>query len=66
MLLRHRYVNGTCYLIADGNHLDGSELRLEVGVEELIGNHWGAILICPPKPIALYKPEDIGEWLLLE
>jgi hypothetical protein len=41
MLLRDRYVKDTRYLIADGNHFDGRELRLEVGIDELIGNHWG-------------------------
>jgi len=66
MLLRGRYVADTCFFIADGNGRDGHELRLEDGIDELTGNHWGAILICPPKPIAVYKPENVGEWHLLE
>jgi hypothetical protein len=65
-LLRRLYVADTCYLVADGNPNDGKELRLEAGVEVLLGNHWGAILICPPKPIGVYKAEDIGELVLLE
>jgi hypothetical protein len=65
-LLRRHYVADTCYLMADGNNHDGHSVRLEVGVEKLVGNHWGAILICPPKPIAVYKAEDVGEWVLLE
>ena len=27
---------------------------------------WSAVLICPPRPIALSKEEDIGRLFLLE
>ncbi len=64
-LLQSKHVSGVCYLIADGNDWDGKELTLELGVNELLGNELGAVLICPPKPIAIYKEEDIGRLFLL-
>ena len=65
-LLRSRYVGSTCYLVADGNENDGREMQLSSGVSTLLGNHWGAILICPPKPIVVYKEEAPGRLVLLE
>src|SRR5262245_47354715 len=59
-LLSHNHVHATCYFMADGNESDGRELRIERAVDEMLANHWGAVLICPPKPIALYKEEDVG------
>ncbi len=63
--LKNKYVNTTCFLVADQNSKDGRELRLESGVEELIENYWGAILICPPKPIVIYKSEASSECTVL-
>ena len=65
-LLRAENVTPPCYFMADSNDLDGSELHLETGVDELLFSHFGAVLICPPKPIALYKPEDVGILILLK
>ncbi len=59
-------VNNTCYLIADQNEKDSHELKLSHGIEELINNHWGAIIVCPPKPIVVYKPEAPGKIVLLQ
>lgn len=64
-VLRSLHVADTCHLVADGNEFDGRELRLERGVAELLANFLGAVLICPPKPIAVYKEEDPGRLLLL-
>ena len=64
-LLTVRGVSGNCFLMADDQKLDGAELSLEEGVSELTICYDGAVLICPPKPIALYKPEDIGFLILL-
>jgi hypothetical protein len=64
-LLRQHYVADTCHIMADGNPHDGRELRIELAVEELLGNAFGFIMICPPVPIAVYKQEDIGEMFLL-
>ena len=55
-----------CCLMADGNPADGRSMRLDRAVLELLGNHWGALIICPPTPIAVYKPEDIGDLVLLD
>ena len=65
-LLREHSVAKTCFLMADSNDLDGSELPLERGVRELLQNRFGAVLICPPKPIAIYKEEAIGRTMLFE
>ena len=65
-LLRQKNVRPTCYLIADANENDGQELRLEDAVSQLFGSQFGALIICPPKPIAIYKGEDIGRLVLLE
>lgn len=64
-LLASMHVGATCYLLADGNELDGRELRVELAVPEFLFNHWGAVMICPPKPIAIYKEEDIGDLILM-
>ena len=64
-LLRGYHVSDTCYLVADGNDLDGNELAVESGVEELLDNHFGAVLICPPNPIAVYKEEVQGRLMIL-
>jgi len=63
--LAAQYVSPTCYLMADSNDLDGKELRIDVAVTELLNNHFGALMICPPKPIALYKEEDPSDLILL-
>jgi hypothetical protein len=55
----------TCCLMADGNPADGRSMRLERAVLELLDNRWGALIICPPIPIAVYKPEGIGDLVLL-
>ncbi len=54
-----------CSIMADGNPSDGTSMRLDRAVPELLDNHWGAVIICPPKPIAVYKSEDIGDLILL-
>jgi hypothetical protein len=63
--LKSLYVRPTCHLMADGCEEDGEEVRLEHGVAALLGNHWGGVLICPPDPIAVYKGEGTGAFILL-
>ncbi|MEO0557333.1 MAG: hypothetical protein AAF170_04025 [Bacteroidota bacterium] len=63
-LLASLYVHPTGYLIADASTLDGKELRIELAVEELLRTRWGAVLICPPKPIAIYREESPGAFYL--
>ena len=64
-LLRSLHVEETCHLMANGNEHDGHELRLEWGVDALLDEHFGAVLICPPKPVAVYKSEEPGQPVLL-
>ena len=54
-----------CYFIADGSSADGRSMRLDRAVPELLENHWGALIICPPIPIAVYKPEGNANLVLL-
>ncbi len=65
-LVREQGVSSVCYLMAYSSDLDGSDFELETAVKELLFSSSGAVLICPPKPIALYKPEDIGILILLK
>ena len=58
------HVADMCRLMADVSEQDASELRVELGVSELLGNYFGAVLICPPQPVAVYKEEDVGRLLL--
>src|SRR5262252_4558876 len=53
------YVEPTCHLIADSTALDGKEIRTTLAVPELLNNYCGAVMICPPKPIVIYKEEDL-------
>lgn len=64
-LLASMYVDATCHLVADSSNLDGTKLRIELAVPELLNNHFGALMICPPKPVVIYKEEDIGDLILL-
>lgn len=63
-LLRDRGVGPTSYLVvADESGRDA--LPLEEGVRELLQRFCGAVLICPPHPVAIYKQEGVGEVYLL-
>ena len=44
-----------CCLIADSSKNDGKTLTLAFTVGELLNNHWGAVIVCPPQPIELYE-----------
>ena len=66
VFLQQRNVDSNiCCLMADGNANDATAMTLAQAVGELLDNHWGAVIICPPKPIAVYKEEDIGDLILL-
>ena len=64
-LLASMQLGATCYLVADSNSVDRKELTIELAVPELLNNHFGALMICPPKPVVLYKEEDIGDLIPL-
>ena len=55
-----------CNLIADGCELDGERLDLEEGVNILLTNPWGTILICDQPRCAFYKEEDPGDMYLFQ
>ena len=63
-LLGRLRVERTGFLMADGSELDGRELRVELAVQELMRTPWGAVLICPPKPVAVYREESPGTFYL--
>ena len=63
-LLDSLRVEPTGLLMTDESELDGRELRVELAVQELVRTHWGAVLICPPKPIAIYREESPGPFYL--
>ena len=48
-----------------GAWFDRHELRLEHAVDEVLCSAWGVVMICPPEPLAVYKPEDPGDLILL-
>lgn len=51
--------------MADDSALDGTAMPLDRAVRELLNHPWGALIVCPPKPIAVYKAEDPGDLFLL-
>ena len=63
-LLDSLHVEPTGHLMADGSELDGRELRIELAARELTRTPWGAVLICPPKPVAIYREESPGSFYL--
>ncbi len=66
LLKKHGADSTVCYLVADHNARDGTTMNLNDAAGELLLNHFGALIICPPKPIALYKTEDIGKLILFK
>jgi len=53
------------HLMAYSSQHDGTDLRLERGLAELFDNGWGALLICPPRPVAVYRKRDAPPLLLV-
>ena len=64
-LLRSLGVAETCFYMADDNDLDGAELSLEMAVDDFLFCEFGAVIICPPKPIGIYKGEGRERPILL-
>lgn len=58
-------VEAQCWLISDDSELDGELLPLREAVELTAGANWGTIMICPPKPIAIYRAEPPDKCLYL-
>jgi len=49
-----------------GNDSDGMGMLLENAVQTFLENRWGAVIVCPPVPIAVDKGEDPSELVLLD
>ena len=50
-------IDAQCWLISDDPELDGKLLQMREASELTAGADWGTIMICPPKPIAVYRAE---------
>ena len=50
-------VDAQCWLISDDSELDCKLLPLSQGAELTASAEWGTIMICPQKPIVVYRPE---------
>jgi hypothetical protein len=64
-LLKARGATGSAHVMALQHELDGGDLPLEEAIDVLLTSPWGVLLICPPRPVALYKAEDPGGMTLL-
>jgi hypothetical protein len=53
------------HVMALQHHLDGCDVSLEEGIDVILTSPWGVALICPPKPVVLYKAEDPADRLFL-
>ncbi len=58
-------IDAQCWLISDDSQLDGRLLPIREACELTAGADWGTIMICPPKPIAVYRAEDSETGLYL-
>ncbi len=58
-------VDSNCYVVADQSEYDGREIKLGTAVEEFWSSQWGMLLICPPKPIVVYKQEAPSDFVFL-
>lgn len=46
-----------CWLMSDDEALDGCNCSIAEGAEIVAHANWGSVMICPPRPIAIYRPE---------
>ncbi len=58
-------VGDHCWMISDHSELDGQLLPTSQAIELMIDATWGTIMICPPKPIAVFREEAPLEHLYL-
>ena len=56
-LLESEGVNDECWLMSADDEIDGRNCSLVEGVELVTVADSGTVLICPPRPIAVYRPE---------
>lgn len=58
-------IDTQCWMISDDSDLDGKRLPVCEAVELTTGGDWGTIMICPPRPIAVYRSEASDRCLYL-
>jgi len=54
-----------CWMISDHSEIDGQLLPISQAIELTVDATWGTIMICPPKPIAVFREEAPLENLYL-
>ncbi len=63
--LRSLRVEPHCWLISDDPELDGVLMPLQEVAKRTLSADWGTVMICPPKPVAVYRPEASEKSLYL-
>jgi hypothetical protein len=58
-------IDDYCWMISDHPDIDGRNLPTSEAIELTIDATWGTIMICPPKPIAVFREEAPLENLFL-
>ena len=53
------------HVMALQHELDGHDVPLEDAIGVVLSSSWGVALICPPRPVVLYKAENPGGMTLL-
>ncbi len=64
-LLKEKGAPDTCYVMGMSD-LDGREVALREGIEDVVGTSWGNLLSCIPGKLGLFVGEESGERYLLE
>ena len=64
-LLKARGALESAHVMALQHELDGHDVPLEDAIGVILSSSWGVALICPPRPVALYKAENPGGMTLL-
>lgn len=49
--------SGDCWLMSASDALDGRHCPISEGASLVAGADNGTVMICPPRPVALYRPE---------
>lgn len=49
--------SGDCWLMSASDALDGRHRPLDEGASLVASADEGTVMICPPKPVAIYRPE---------
>ncbi len=58
-------IENYCWMISDHSEFDGQLLPTSQAIELTVDATWATIMICPPKPIAVFREESSLENLFL-